>query len=223
MFWPLLLAHFIADYPLQTNRMVVIKKTWSGLFLHVGVHFVTLFLLVFVILGADFATTIPFILLLAAIHYGIDTLKNVLSKLRPKWIISTYVMDQFYHVVSIALIAFLLAQADGSQTPFAAYPTITLILAGLLATHVWFITERILVYRNADYQVVVNQTMWPRIVGRGVLFVVLLLGWIPLEGVLLPAGLTLSWPYGKNTYQKRIILTDIAVVLVVFIAFQLIS
>jgi hypothetical protein len=38
MFWPLLLSHLVADYPLQTDAMVQAKKTVPGLTVHVAVH-----------------------------------------------------------------------------------------------------------------------------------------------------------------------------------------
>ena len=42
MFWSLLLAHFTADYPLQTRWMVMNKTRFWVLGLHVAIHFVTM-------------------------------------------------------------------------------------------------------------------------------------------------------------------------------------
>ena len=53
MFWPLILSHFIADYPLQTNKMVEMKKTIPGRAIHVSVHLVTLVVLFFFVLQLD--------------------------------------------------------------------------------------------------------------------------------------------------------------------------
>ncbi len=53
MFWPLLLSHLVADYPLQTDGMVQAKKTLPGLTVHVAVHLLTMLVFLLGILGAD--------------------------------------------------------------------------------------------------------------------------------------------------------------------------
>ena len=47
MFWYLLLAHFVGDYPLQTDWMVKFKSKWFGLGSHIVAHVFSIYLIVF--------------------------------------------------------------------------------------------------------------------------------------------------------------------------------
>src|SRR5262245_36208548 len=98
MFWALLLCHLIADYPLQTDAMVQAKKRLPGLTLHVGVHLLTMLVIVLGLAGAAWRAALPAVLAVALLHFGIDFWKNELVRLRPQWVIGGYLQDQVLHM-----------------------------------------------------------------------------------------------------------------------------
>jgi len=173
MFWTLFLAHLIADYPLQTNWMAAAKRTWNGLILHVLEHLAVMLILTW----GSWPQVLPALLILTGAHYAIDTLKNIVNHYRPRWMIAPYFIDQVLHLASLILTAHYLG---------AAVPGLALALAGpwqiytaglLLATHVWFITERILYFKELEYVREVNRRYWPRLLRRGALVAGLLIAW----------------------------------------------
>lgn len=218
MFWYLFLAHLIADYPLQTNRIVEAKKRWPGLTVHVVIHLVTMFIIV----GAARWVIWPYLIALMIIHFGIDTSKNMISILRPKWVILPYLLDQAFHILSILFISNLIAQRLGSERLSSTSQWIIYAIGYLLVTYVWFITERVVTYGNKAYQSLVNKHAWSRMLGRAILCSGLLLGWNLSEGALLwSLGLLLQWPYSSGEYWRRMLLTDFSVTLSVVIFIQL--
>ena len=72
MFWPLLLCHFIADYPLQTDAMVMAKKRLPGLMMHVFIHFTTIMVTLCGIMKLDTVTCLILALLVSGFHFAID-------------------------------------------------------------------------------------------------------------------------------------------------------
>ena len=111
IFATLLLAHLLADYPLQTNWMVQAKRTWPGLTLHVGIHLAVMLVLT----APSFAQSWPFLLMLAALHFAIDSLKNILACRRPHWVTGPYLFDQFLHLLAIGLLPRYGARRPGRQ------------------------------------------------------------------------------------------------------------
>jgi hypothetical protein len=95
----LLLAHLIADFPLQTNRIFSLKTTQphKGLFLHVAVH-----LLVAAILLQNPLRYAPLLLAYVAIHYVVDWLK-LRQKATPQ--VPGFLLDQAAHLLTIVLLA----------------------------------------------------------------------------------------------------------------------
>ncbi len=139
MFWILFLAHLIADYPLQTDWMVRAKRTWSGLTLHVTIHFVTMLVLVWP------ATRFiwPQLLALAGLHFAIDAFKNYLATHKPGWVVGPYFFDQFLHLVSIWMVATWIMSSPPPVSPLLPVSWAILSIGYLLATYVWYITERV--------------------------------------------------------------------------------
>ena len=225
MFWPLLLAHLLADYPLQTNRMVQAKRHLPGLLLHVAVHLLTMVLVVALLTPIDWSLVGPFLILLTVLHFGIDTGKNFVSRQWPTWVILPYLMDQVVHVISIILVSFLLMQAGGNLLFDQQAPWIILLSSYILVTYVWFITERVLFYKDKGFQQWAAATQWSRMISRAA-FLSLLLVFLhaplwgpplfgtPSFGPLVSAGLVIAWPYRAGQYQGRAMLIDAAVVLV---------
>ena len=94
MFWYLLLAHFIGDYPLQTDWMVRFKTHWYGLALHLLIHMATTLVLVLWIGGQDLVL-LRYLIALLVIHLAIDVFKNQISARYPDHFVSAYFFDQF--------------------------------------------------------------------------------------------------------------------------------
>lgn len=207
MFWTLGLAHLIGDYPLQTDGLVRAKRHWYGLLLHVAIHLLVMLLLT----GRDSLVVWPQLLVLTAAHYAIDSLKSLESKRWPQFVILPYVMDQVLHIISIFLVATWIESRYGIQrdSTWLVYAT-----AYLTATHVWFITERIIAHRETDYQAAVETHRWSRLATRAlVLTVYLLLGHLLRvpewnnSGVALVA--LLFTPYRSSPYRRRMLAQDL--------------
>jgi hypothetical protein len=117
MIWHLFLAHFLADYPLQTSWMAHNKWRPYVLIAHVGIHFLVMLLLA----GAARAAVWPYLLALALAHLLIDAGKNTVHRLRPGWVIGPYVVDQLVHYLTIVLTGAWIGRAVGPVTlPFSS-------------------------------------------------------------------------------------------------------
>jgi hypothetical protein len=223
MFWPLLLAHLIADYPLQSDWMVQAKKTRIGLTLHVAVHLATLLIVLNGFLRLEWRVTVPTVLAVAILHFGIDTWKNIFARRWPRWVIGGYLQDQALHVASLLLVAYGQAGWDGGS-PFAVNTPWIIYLCGLiLVTHAWFVTERVLAYRDKTYQQWINAQLWPRLALRAVLFSLVFVSW-NLTGVVVILG-ALAWYAWRRSwvYRWRALLIDSSVVVAVVLLLQLAS
>ena len=96
----LLLSHLLGDFPLQTNRIFLMKLSgYKGLALHVAIH-----ILVAVVLiqqAAQYAAVLAF---LGVTHYLIDWLKIRLQPAgSPQF--KGFVIDQIMHLLVVGLIA----------------------------------------------------------------------------------------------------------------------
>ncbi len=217
MFWYLVLAHFIADYPLQTDRLVKAKRHYGGLMLHVGVHLV-------VMLAIVGLPAWPYLLGLTFIHFGIDFAKNLVSHYKPTWIIIPYLVDQLLHILSIWLISSWFDPNVTIHGLFAISQSTAIYGIGyLMVSHVWFITERVITYNNFAYQQEVNRQSWSLMVIRVVCLTVLLGN---SNGWLFPLVLTTitdlwQWPYIGHKYGWRAGLTDLGVALATWDFIQL--
>jgi uncharacterized protein DUF3307 len=152
MFWILLLCHFLADYPLQSDAIVQAKKRLPGLIWHVTIHLITMLVVILGLLGTDSQVALPAILALTGFHFLIDLWKNILSRLRPRWVIFSYLQDQALHLLTILAIAYWAEQAGGPPVFLNETAWIIPMIGFVLVTHAWFVTERILVHGNQPYQ-----------------------------------------------------------------------
>lgn len=219
LFWYLYLAHLLADYPLQTQGMIQVKQWWWGRTLHAGVHLAVLLLIV----GPARRVLWPYLLVLAAIHFGLDSLKRGLGEARPRWLSGPYLLDQLAHLLVVLLVAAWIEAAvpagllpSGQRWPVVA--------AGyLLATYVWFVTERLLAHAHDAYRRQVVASTWSRMVIRAVLLtgLLLLLRRLPVPGLagawgaLTAVGLILGFPYRSARYGWRALAIDLAVPMLV--------
>lgn len=207
MFWTLTLAHLIGDYPLQTDRLVRAKRHWWGLTIHVAIHLAVMLLLT----GRDSLSVWPQLLALAAVHFAIDALKNYEARRWPNLVVTSYTADQILHFLSIILVAIWIESVHGLSRD---QDWLIYAAAYLGATHVWFITERVVAYRQPRYQAEVETHRWLRILARGLtLSVYLLLGQLILapEALLAAFALTvqLPSPYRCTQFRRRMLVQDL--------------
>lgn len=209
MFWFLLLAHFFADYHLQTNWIVVNKNRSGVLFLHVFIHF--LISLIFVLIYAR--EVWPFVILLAIIHFLIDTGKNYFNETRPNWVVAPYFIDQSIHLVSLVFIAVLMENYSGIP-PFALKPLwLIALIAYLVVTYVWYISERIIAFHDSAYFQQVIDKEWSRMLARAVFLSLSLLLWFSFSNTFVVMLGLFKFPYKLQTFGVRALLTDLAIAL----------
>lgn len=209
MFWFLLLAHFFADYPLQTNWIVVNKDRSGVLLLHVFIHF--LVSLIFVLIYAS--EVWPLVILLAIIHFMIDTGKKHLNEIRPNWVVAPYFIDQSIHFVSLVFIAVLMGNYSGIP-PFALKPLwLIALIAYLVVTYVWYISERIIAFHEPPYFQQVVDREWSRMFARAVYLTFSLMFWFSYSNTSLVMLSLFKFPYKLQTFGIRALLTDISVAL----------
>ncbi len=101
MFWYLLLAHFLGDYPLQSDWMVAHRKRIVVRLLHGAIHFGVMALLTVTVV----LRTWPYLLLLTVIHMLIDFGKTWITPRLPAWRVPLYFIDQAVHFLAIGLVA----------------------------------------------------------------------------------------------------------------------
>ncbi|RPI32521.1 MAG: DUF3307 domain-containing protein [Chloroflexota bacterium] len=216
MFWHLLFAHFVADYPLQPNWMVRNKDKISVLLLHTLIHFIVTVLFV----GRAALVIWPYLLALTAAHFIIDVCKLTLGRYRPKWVIIPYVIDQVLHYISIWLVVVWIdASAGLLDLPFEPVWLIY-ATAYLVATYVWFISERILAYDEPDYREQVINLLWPRMLVRAGILTLFLFGWRLVAGISPSLAVTLRLRDQCYQYSPRAMLTDAGVGLVMLVFVQ---
>jgi len=202
MFWQLLLAHFLADYPLQPRWLLAAKQRLWGLLLHVTIHFLTALLLV----GDVRWKLLPPLVSLALVHFVIDLTKYRLAVTRPAWVRLPYLIDQLLHVVTILGTAGWIAATLAPAGAPAAEPWMVYLLGYLLATHVWFVTERMLTWHDKAYQQILESSLLPRMASRALMLTALF-----LLGVG-PQAAAVTWlPYRRENRGTRALLTDLAV------------
>ncbi|UCD98792.1 MAG: DUF3307 domain-containing protein [Chloroflexota bacterium] len=207
MFWYLLFAHFLADYPLQSNWIVEHKNRPGVLILHILTHlFVSLIVVIFIA-----PRSWPYILLLTAIHLLIDTGKSTLNKVKPQWVVVPYFVDQFLHILSIAVIAGLMEPTSGIS-PFELRPLWLIgLLVYLVVTYVWYISERIISSYNQSYFQQVVNSEWSRMFARAffLTFFLILLSNFRNENILI-LGMS-AFPYRRATFGMRALFIDILI------------
>ena len=131
IFLYLLLAHFLADFVLQPEKLVRWKqRQWSGIAVHGLVHLGISFVLLAVYLPN--MGVLAAILLVAAAHFLIDWLK-ILYERGAKKFIGPFLADQAAHIAVLALSAYALGDVPLSMTwgPIAWLYTDFSVVVGL--------------------------------------------------------------------------------------------
>ena len=193
MFWTILLCHFIADYPLQTDGMVVAKKTLTGLVMHVSIHLITMIAVLCGILNLPATAGTSLALAVSLFHFAIDFWKNVLFRLKPDWIIFSYVQDQILHILSILLVTFIWQEYSGNNMFSIENKTLLFATGLVLVTNTWFITERVLSYQHPDYQQWVIAKMWPRMMLRAMFYSLAIFGFNLAGLAVLIGAFIVAW------------------------------
>lgn len=147
IFWRLFLAHFLADFTLQTNWISRIKKEKTlGMVLHILIHLVVTYILVFPYLSVVWFNFVFFemkgymvLILICFIHFMIDQLKIYLTKngVFPDNTIS-FLVDQLFHLYFI----FIFTPFDNVATNFAGERIIMFFSFLALVSH----TTTVLIY-----------------------------------------------------------------------------
>ncbi len=207
MFWQLLLAHFLADFPLQPLWLVRSKQFFWGLAVHGTVHFLTLLLVV----GSARGAIWPQLLVLALIHFTIDVLKYRLGSRRPGWVTGPYFIDQGVHVLTVLLVTRWIESLE-PELPLAITPALAIVASAyVVATHVWFVTEKTLAHAETAYRSEVENSLWPRMLARAAFLSGLLLLLVGRAVPPLALGATVRLPYYKDSHWRRALLTDLLV------------
>ncbi len=212
-----MLAHVIADYPLQTDWIVRSKHRVPVLLIHVGMH-----LGVMSIITCPIVVRIwPFLLAVTVLHFSIDYAKIHVSRFFSKRVVGLYLMDQCLHGATIAVVAYWIEEHIYVEEVLLFNEKLALYGIGyLLVSHVWFVTERVCAYNNKPYQAAINRHAISRMTVRVGLLTMLLFyshGWF----FLAMAGYSFIWPYTSRGYRRRECVTDIAVVLMTWGFLQL--
>jgi hypothetical protein len=205
VFWPLLFAHLLADYPLQTDWIVMNKNRSAVLFLHVSIHFLVGFIIVLIFVPRAW----PFVILLSGIHFLIDSGKNYVNKSKPNWVIAPYLLDQIIHISTIIIVANLIAEFT-NVLPYAIQPLwLIVLIAYLVVTYVWYISERIITFHDRAYFQQVVDKEWSRMLARAVFLTVPLIVWPYISNYV---GISaLIFPYKVRYFGIRALLTDILI------------
>ncbi len=177
------------------------------LLFHVSIHF--LVGLVFVLLYAP--QVWPFMFLLAGLHFLIDFIKNHISSYKPPWVIASYFIDQFVHLISLILIAQLIARNSGIP-PFALSPLwLIVLIAYLFVTYVWYISERIIAIHDSDYFKQVVGDEWSRMLARAMLLSLTLIAWFSFTNPRILALSAFAFPYKGQKFGTRALFIDLVI------------
>jgi hypothetical protein len=206
MFWYLLLAHFLGDYPLQSNWMVANRGLPQVRLLHGAIHFGMMLLLT---IPASVRVW-PFFLLLTAVHLAIDISKSWSTNRLPDWTPGMYVVDQAVHYLSIGLIATWIERYVDVGNLLISRTVVLYGTGFLLATYIWLISERI-IFAGHPAATELGVKAWPRLWIRGGLLALILFGWQTLFPVAM--GLAFQMPYPATRGGARALLIDVLVTL----------
>lgn len=209
MFWVLFLAHLIADYPLQPDRLVAAKKHFPGLAIHVSIQWIVMTLLTWPWRSILW----PYILAIAIFHFVIDYFKVILGKKKPEWVIAPYLWDQPLHWLSLIIVCYWMSQTTDLHIWNINSSLIIYSIGILMVTHIWFVTERVMTYRDQGLQLRVVKSMWLRMASRLILFTLLVMAQ-PLSFALLLVFLpAIYFLYGYLKYSNKWVFIDVGVAL----------
>jgi hypothetical protein len=137
--------------------------------------------------------------------------KNYFNNTRPNWVVAPYFIDQSIHLVSLVFIAVLMGNYSGIP-PFAFKPIwLIALIAYLVVTYVWYISERIIAFHNTAYFHQVVDKEWSRIVARAVYLSLALVFWFSFSNTSIAMLSVFKFPYKLQKFGIRALLTDLAI------------
>jgi hypothetical protein len=129
-FLALLLAHLLADFPLQTNRIFRLKIAGNfGLIIHVLIH-----LMMTALLLQRPGQYLDLLFVLGLAHFVTDWVK-VRFPSDPQW--PGFVLDQLAHVATIALLSLRWRDVTAVLPLWIMLPLILLVLLPALLMLIW--------------------------------------------------------------------------------------
>lgn len=140
----LLFAHFLADYPLQTNWIAKHKEmSWPALFLHTSIHLVVSFLIAIPFLH-DWRVALG-IVIIFLIHNFSDKIK-ITHNQKEGFDFWSYMLDQLVHVITIVGVSMWLGliepRVSGVFTPFYTDPVyVGFGMALVLSTYFYDVSQ----------------------------------------------------------------------------------
>lgn len=152
VFLPLLLTHFLADYPFQWGGLIRLKqKNFGGVFLHCLIH-LTVMLMVMHAFLYDWRTLWG-VLIVFGTHNIIDQIKVTLDKKNPTWRLPLYLIDQLAHFIIVLGVAWWLSDLTpaGPLAPFYENKLFVLYLITLvLGTYFYDVTRYFVKHPKPD-------------------------------------------------------------------------
>ncbi len=117
LFYRLLLAHIIADFPMQTSQIFKVKtNTEWGILIHTLI--VLIFSILFTFPYLEDPKVIIIIIIIFLSHTVIDKLKMEYSKKTKKQSIRILLLDQALHIAIIAVLTFNFTESYLLSSPF---------------------------------------------------------------------------------------------------------
>lgn len=148
----LILAHFIADYPLQWGGLVSFKqKSVWGILAHTYIHLFVMLFLLWPYLHLDSA--VRAILFIFILHNVADFTKIHIDRTHKKGRLARYLLDQLFHfaIVLIAYWAWLRGAtpliSDAWKPCYLGSSWVLFLIALILSTYFWDVTRW--TYRNS--------------------------------------------------------------------------
>jgi len=115
LFWLLTLAHFIADFPLQSDRIFALKSKHKwGVLPHIFISFITNLIIAFPFLA--FRNFWIAVVLLAVTHFLLDWLKIVVTKKLLSDSLVLFLLDQVLHIFFIWFVCCYLLDIPSPDT-----------------------------------------------------------------------------------------------------------
>lgn len=207
MFWYLLLAHFIGDYPLQSDWMVANRNKARVRLLHGTIHLAVMLLFTFPISLRVWT----WLLIVSALHMSIDFSKGWLSARRPRWNRWLYVVDQALHYLILAGLSVCIGPSAAEQLPIPGL-VVLLAIGFLLVSYIWMISERVL-FAGQPGASEMHERAVPRAWVRCGLLAIVLLGWYAVFPVSL--AILIHFPYPANRIGIRALVIDVLVIAIV--------
>jgi hypothetical protein len=151
LFWRLVLAHVVADFPLQTDAVFLIKKRFSwGVLLHGAI-----FALTSILATGPYLNSSPFwggLFLLWLFHAAVDKAKLSIGSSGRGDHVGFFLLDQMLHVGAIGLISLFFGRGPQAtvlaESSAALIPKLKLGVAYVIA--IW-VSPLLAFYIRADY------------------------------------------------------------------------